>query len=304
MRILKAIVVLLLIIIFSISCSHKSKYKMKKDYIDKPAFGDVLIDSDIGEAATLNPVLASDAASQGIISMMFNGLVRYDKNLNLEGELAEKWLVSPDGKQITFFLRKGVMWQDGVEFTSRDCKFTYDKFMDPTVKTAYRSNFELVDKVETPDKYTFKVYYKKVYAPALESWGMWMLPAHLLEGVDINKTPFNRAPIGTGPYRFKKWITSQKIELIANKTYFEGAPYISGYANMFIPDQSVQFMNLQSGNIDMMALTPDQYLKKTNTSDFTDNFNKFQYPALRFIYIGYNQTNPLFKDKKVRQALS
>lgn len=285
MRILKIMMVLFVAAVFLISCGHKPKYKLKKDYIDKTAFGDVLIDSDIGEAATLNPILASDASSQGITGMVFNGLVRYDKNLNLEGELAESWLISPGGKIITFYLRKNVLWQDGVEFTSKDCEFTYKKFMDPTVKTAYRSNFELVEKVETPDKYIFKVYYKKVYAPALESWGMSVLPAHLLEKVDINNTPFNRSPVGTGPYKFKKWVTSQKIELTANKNYFEGEPYISGYASMFIPDQSVQFMNLQSGNIDMMALTPDQYLKKTNNADFTDNFNKFQYPALKYIYI-------------------
>ena len=304
MRYFRILAVVMIIMLLALSCSRKPKYTMKKEYTDKPAFGDVLIDSDIGEAATLNPLLASDSASHAIIGMIFNGLVRYDKDLNLEGELAERWTVSPDGKLITFYLRKGVKWQDGTEFTSKDCRFTYDRFMDPEVKTAYRSNFELVDKVETPDKYTLKVYYKKVYAPALESWGMWMLPSHLLEGVDVNKTAFNRSPVGTGPYVFKKWVTSQKIELFANKNYFEGEPYITGYASMFIPDQSVQFMNLQSGNIDMMSLTPDQYLKKTNGADFTDNFNKYQYPALKFIYIGYNQLNPLFKDKRVRQALS
>ena len=304
MRLLKTAVIIIAVLILMFSCSRRPKYTLKKDYIDKPAYGDVLIDSDIGEPATLNPVLASDASSLNIIGMIFNGLVRYDKDLNLEGDLAQRWTISPDGKIITFYLRKGVRWHDGVEFTSKDCRFTFDKFMDKNVKTAYRSNFELVDKVETPDDYTFKVYYKKVYAPALESWGMSMLPSHLLEKVDVNNTPFNRSPIGTGPYKFKKWVTSQKIELYANKDYYEGEPYITGYACMFIPDQSVQFMNLESGNLDMMLLTPDQYLKKTNSAAFTDNYNKYQFPALKYIYIGYNQTNPLFKDKKVRQALS
>ncbi len=304
MRLIKAIAVLLFISILASSCNSRPGYTMKKNYTDKPAHGDVLIDSDIGEAATLNPLLASDASSFNIIGMVFNGLVRYDRQLKLEGELADHWHVSPDGKTITFYLRHGVHWHDGVEFTSADCKFTYEEFMDPSVKTAYRSSFELVDRVETPDKYTFRVYYKKVYAPALESWGMWMIPEHLLKGVDVNKAAFNRSPVGTGPYRFKKWLTSQKIELYANKDYFEGEPYITGYASMFIPDQAVQFMNLQSGNIDMMLLTPDQYVKKTDSADFSGNFNKYQYPALKYIYIGYNEANPLFKDKRVRQALS
>jgi peptide/nickel transport system substrate-binding protein len=304
MKFLKLFTLFFLLTLIFISCSRNPKYTLKKEFTDKPAYGDVLIDSSIGEAAVLNPVLASDSASFNIIGQIFNGLVRYNKDLQLEGDLAEKWLVSVDGKTITFYLRKNVKWQDGVEFTSRDVKFTYDKYMDPSVKTAYKSKFDLVEKIETPDKYTFIVHYKKPYAPALESWGVSIIPSHILEGQDINKTIFNRSPVGTGAYCFKKWKTGQKIELFSNKNYYEGTPYITGYVSLFIPDQSVQFMNLQSGNVDMMELTTDQYIKKTSSKDFTDNFNKYQYPAFRFIYIGYNETNPLFTDKRVRQALS
>src|SRR5512141_680052 len=90
-----------------------------------PAYGDSLVVGSIGEPSTLIPLLASDSASHDVAGQIYNGLVRYDKNLNLEGDLAESWDVSPNGLTITFHLRRGVKWHDGDEFTSRDVLYTY-----------------------------------------------------------------------------------------------------------------------------------------------------------------------------------
>ena len=81
--------------------------------------------------------MTSDSASHTAAGYVFNGLVRYDKNLKLEGELAESWEISPDGKRIVFHLRKGVKWQDGAPFTSADVLFTYRRMIDPKTPTAY-----------------------------------------------------------------------------------------------------------------------------------------------------------------------
>ena len=78
-----------------------------------PAYGDALVVGSIGEPSTLIPLLASDSASHDVAGQIYNGLVRYDKNLNLEGDLAESWDVSPDGLTITFHLRREVKWHDG-----------------------------------------------------------------------------------------------------------------------------------------------------------------------------------------------
>src|SRR5512143_1794514 len=77
-----------------------------------PAYGDALVVGSIGEPSTLIPLLASDSPSHEVAGLIYNGLVRYDKNLNLEGELAESWDVSRDGLTITFHLRRGVKWHD------------------------------------------------------------------------------------------------------------------------------------------------------------------------------------------------
>lgn len=269
-----------------------------------PAYGDTLIVGAIGEASTLIPLLASDSVSHEVASLIYSSLVRYDKNLKLEGELAERWDVSPDGLTITFHLRRGVKWHDGHEFTSRDVMYTYRVTIDPKTPTAYAEDFKQVKQATAPDPYTFRVTYDKPFAPALESWAVSILPAHLLEGTDITKSPLSRKPVGTGPYRFKEWTAGQKIELESFHDYFEGRPYIDRYVYRFIPDTSTMYMELKAGGIDMMALTPVQYQRQTTSADFLARFTKYRYPASVYTYLGYNLRHPLFRDKRVRQAIT
>ncbi|MDA8100646.1 MAG: peptide-binding protein [Nitrospiraceae bacterium] len=258
----------------------------------------------IGDARRLNPILANDTASATINDQVFNGLVKYDKDIKLVGDLAERWDVSPDGKTITFHLRKGVLWHDGAPFTAEDCIFTYQMLMDPKVATPYSSSYMDVKKAAVVDRYTFRVTYAEPFSPALESWSMGIIPKHLLEGKDLNTDPFSRKPVGTGPYRFKEWIAGQKIVLEANDKYFEGRPNIDQYIYRIIPDSSTMFQELLSGGVDMMGLNPLQYLRKSETRRIRDNYRKFRYPANAFTYLGYNLRNPLFEDTRVRQALA
>ena len=184
-----------------------------------------MIQGSIGDASNLIPLLASDSASHDISGLIFNGLLKYDKNLNLVGDLAESWEVSPDGLTITFKLRKGVKWQDGKEFTAEDIMFGYQTIINPNTRTAYSGDYREVKQATVVDRYTFRVIYHRPFAPGLSSWGsLVVLPKHLLEGQNINTTPFSRNPVGTGPYKFKEWKTGEKIVLVANPDYFDGRP--------------------------------------------------------------------------------
>jgi peptide/nickel transport system substrate-binding protein len=161
-----------------------------------------------------------------------------------------------------------------------------------------------VRKAEVVNRYAFRVTYREPFSPALESWGMGMIPKHLLEGKDINTDPFNRNPVGTGPFKFKEWNAGQKLVLEANGQYFEGRPNIDQFIYRIIPDSSTMFQELLSGGVDLMGLNPIQYLRKSETRRIRENYRKFRYPANAFTYLGYNLTNELFMDKKVRQALA
>jgi len=269
-----------------------------------PVSGDTFIQGSIGEPNTLLPVLASDSASSEINGLVYNGLVRYDKNFVPEGELAESWSISPDNLTITFNLRKGVKWHDGAPFTAADVMFTYRTYVDPETPTAYAEDYLQVVRAEAPDDYTFRVTYAEPYAPALMSWGVSIHPKHLLEGVKLAESPLARHPIGTGPYVFKRWDPREKLVLEANPDYFEGAPWIKRVVYRIIPDQSTMFLELKSGSLDFMGLTPLQYDRQTESTAFKRRYNKYRYLAFGYTYLGYNLRRPLFQDVRVRQALA
>lgn len=272
--------------------------------IPESEYGDSIVVASSGDARTLVPILASDSASSDICGKVFNGLVKYDKNVNIVGSLAQSWDIKEDGRVIIFYLKKGVLWHDGVLFNARDVEYTYKKLIDPLVKTPYSGDFERIKDFVVVDDYTIKIEYKEPFAPALSSWGMWIMPKHILKNEDLNKTKFSRAPIGTGPYKFKAWKTGEKIELTSNHNYFEGRPYIDRYIVRIIPDEATTFLELQTQGVDMSHLTPLQYMRQTGNIFFKSHYNKFKYPSFGFTYMGYNLSEPKFQDIKVRKAIN
>ncbi|MCG3203385.1 MAG: Oligopeptide-binding protein AppA [Elusimicrobia bacterium] len=286
------------------ACSSVSQTKDKYDptKVDlTPVNGGSYVEASISDASYLNPILAKDSASSEINNLVFNGLLKFDKSLQITGDLAESWDVSHQGKTITFHLRKNVQWHDGVPFTSADVLFTYHMLIATHTQTAFGEDYKLITKAETPDPFTFRVTYGEPFAPALESWGMGIIPKHIYEGHDINTFKANRQPIGTGPFVFKEWIPDEKIVLTANPHYFRGRPPLNRYIYRIVPDMSVQFLELRQGSLGGMSPTPDQF---NGYPEFFDSYNKFHYPAFRYDYVAFNLTHSLFSDIRVRQAIS
>ncbi len=274
-----------------------------------PAYGDSIIEASIGDISGLIPNITSDSASHEIGNLIYASLVRVDKDLRLEGEMAEGWEISPDERVITFRLRKGITWHDGVEFTADDVEFTYRLMIDPKTPTAYGEAFRQVQKTEVVDRYTYRVTYEKPYAPALIRWGMWILPKHILErpwreGQDLRLTVQNRHPVGTGPYKFQEWRTGEKIVLVANHHYFEGRPYIDRVVYRIIPDQATIFLELKARNIDLSGLTPLQFRRQVDYPAFRKFFRRYHYLSNSYTYLGFNLLDSRFQDKRVRQAIA
>src|SRR5207245_2318818 len=213
---------------------------------EKPAYGDTLIEALTGNISGLIPNVLSDSASFEVGSLIYSGLVTRDRDLNVIGELAESWRFSKDCLDLTFHLRRDVRWHDDTPFTAADVVFTYETMINPKTPTAYREDFRAVASVEAVDPYTLRVRYKQPYAKALQSWGIWMLPKHVLEPYvregRLREAPQNRAnPVGTGAYRFKEWKPGEKVVLVANPGYFEGQPHISRVVYRIIPSQATIF---------------------------------------------------------------
>ncbi len=315
---IKNIVIILFATTFMFSCKGSGKNKNSEEVLQKEItkeetvkkevdlsiYGDALSSSSIAEPINLIPAISSDSASHQVAGYIYNGLVKYDKDLNLTGDLASKWEISKDNKSITFYLKKGVKWHDGVEFTAEDVKFTYEFMISDDTPTSYDGDFRKIKDFQVIDDYTVKVTYDKPYAPALNSWGMWIMPSHLLKNTSATKSTLQRKPIGTGPYILDEWDTGKSITLKAFDDYFEGKPKIERIIFRIIPDQATQFMELLNGSIDIMGLNPMQAAKQTSNSRYINQYNTYSYLDSAYTYVGYNLRKAPFDDVLVRRALS
>lgn len=271
-----------------------------------PESGGTLIDAMVGEPSGLIPMIAGESAASAIAGRIFNTLLRYDRNLELEGELAQSWQVSPDRKTITFTLKPGLKWADGAPLTAQDALFTWQLVTDDKTRTPYAADYKLVIRAEAPDPLTFRVSYAQPYAPALDSWaGLQILPKHLLQGEDINTTAFARHPIGSHYYRLEEWKNGERISLVRNPNATQGQPRIERLVSRFIPDPASQFLELMADNIDVMNLNPIQYARIVPARpEMKKKIALYKELGNGYTYLGFNLAHAPFDDARVRRAIN
>jgi peptide/nickel transport system substrate-binding protein len=270
----------------------------------QPETGGRIVMATIGEPSNLIPYLSSDSASHEVADLLYVSPLRYDKDIQLECFAAERYEVAEDGKLLKFWLRPGIRWTDGVELTAQDVEFTYKLMIDPKTPTAYAEDYKVISSFTVTGKYSFEVRYDEPFARALVTWAGSILPKHLLAGQDMMTTKFAREPIGCGPYILDKWEPGKSLTLRCNPDYFEGRPYIDQVVYRIIPDTSTMFLELKAGNLDMMALTPQQYLYQTAGASWDADWRKYKYLSFGYTYLAYNLKSPYFADARVRRALA
>ncbi|WP_310442118.1 peptide-binding protein [Sulfurimonas sp.] len=252
----------------------------------------------------LNPILATDSSSSEITGFLFNGLLKYDKDLStIIGDLAEKFYFE-DEKTLVFKLHKNIKWHDGKKFSAKDVLFTYNVLISPKISSPYSANFRFVQGVEIVDEFTLKVRYKEPYFKALETWMMGILPEHILkEEPNLMNSKFNTNPIGTGAYKLEQLEYSKNIILVAFDDYFEGRAKIDKISFHVIADPMTRFLMLKSGALDVGNIEPMQYERQLN-DDFFKKFNIYENISQSYTYLGFNLRLEKFKNPKVREALS
>ena len=274
-----------------------------------PAHGDTLIQAIAANVSGLIPNITGDKYSHVAATHIYSGLITHDRNMNIVPDLAESWKLSPDCLHLTFALRNNVRWHDGRPFTADDVVFTYQLMTHPKTPSPYKDDFTSVESVHAVDAHTVRIRYREPYAKALMIWGQAMLPRHLLERYvhegKLREAPQNfKAPVGTGPYRFREMRSGEKIVLVANPDYYAGPPYISRIVYRIIPSQATVFLELKAKGIDASTVTALQYKRQTDYPAFRKAYNKFRYAANVYTYMGLNLKDARFADTRVRQAFA
>ncbi len=267
--------------------------------------GDRLNFALLGTPPNLVPFLAGETNASTLAGNVYQSLITYDANLNLIPQAAARWHVSPDGLQITFTLKQGLTFTDGQPLSSADVSATFHAITNPQTRTPYADDFLRVKHFSTPDAHTVKVTYAEPFAPALASWaGLPILPAHIVDQTpDFNQTSLKTQPLGSGPYALVQARRGQDYLFQAHVSSSQ-APRIGQLYYRILPDTSAQWLALKAGELDMATIPPLAYSRLISASWFTQQYTAYRYLSSSYTYLGFNLKNPLFADRRVRQALS
>lgn len=261
----------------------------------------------------LNPILAQNTIETFADGLIFNMLVTHDERHRQIPALAAavptlgNGGISRDGMTLTYHLRHGVRWQDGMPFTSRDVKFTWQAIVNPQNNVVSRRGYDQIESVDTPDDYTVVMHMKRLFPPAVDTifaesdTPMSVLPAHLLAKYsDLNHVPFNAAPVGTGPYAFVRWVRGDRIVLRANPAYFAGAPKLKELTLAIIPDDNTTLAQLRSHEADLgIEITASNYRGASGIEGMVRQLAE----APAYTAVMFNVRRPPLDDVRVRQAL-
>lgn len=279
------------------------------DNSEQPVRGGTLVAAIDPEPSTLTATFSSPYPNRSVSANIFDGLLTYDDKFQPQPDLAESWQVSPDGKTITFKLRHGVKWHDGQPFTSKDVRYSALEVW-KKVHTRGRSTFATLTDVTTPDDYTAVFHLSAASQVILSSFNSaesQVLPAHIFEGKDIRTNPANATPIGTGPFKFKKWVRGQYVELVRNPDYWQkGKPYLDRVIYRFIPDASARSAALESGEVQYIPFAGVPFsdiARLKQNPDLKFDSRGYSYAA-QIYFLAFNFRNKYLADQKVRQAFA
>ncbi|MFL6638865.1 MAG: ABC transporter substrate-binding protein [Paraburkholderia graminis] len=243
-----------------------------------------------------------------VSAKVVEGLLEYDFSLQPKPSLATSWDISDDSRKYVFHLRHGVKWHDGQPFTSADVAYSLQTLrqVHPRAKTTFAN----VTAITTPDPYTVVITLSKP-APylikAFSSSETPIVPRHLYEGSDPLTNPANNAPIGTGPFRFVKWVRGSYIEYARNDDYWDkGKPFLDKIVVKIITDPAARTVAFEDGSIDLSGDTPVPLsdlarLKNSPKLALDSRGYEFQAGVTR---IEFNLDNPVLKNLRVRQAIA
>ena len=306
----------LIIILFGILLSSCEK--------DSDIENNIFKYNEYSNISSLDPAFSSTLRNIWPINQIFNGLVQLDKNLEIKGDIASSWTISEDKRTYTFKIRQDVYFHNSELFgknltrkvKAKDFEYSFKRLIDNKIASPGYWVFNNVKDFKAINDSIFQIELKKEFDPFLGILSMKYCSVVPHEIVTVLGDKFSKKPIGTGPFKFKKWDENVKLVLSKNKNYFEHdslgqkLPYLDGIAISFIPDKKSEFMELLSGRLDMVSSPENSIIDQIFDYQgdlnprFSSNFNLLKSPYLNTEYIGFNIQNNIKKDTLLRYAIN
>ena len=261
----------------------------------------------------LNPHLNQQATLFLMADLTMAWLLRWDHNNRPIPELATavptraNGGISKDGKTITYHIRRGVKWSDGAPFNADDVVFSTQVVNNPANNEVSRTGWDLITKVDEPDKYTVVYHLSHPYSSFLVTYfstagaNPCILPKHILAGLpNINNVPYNSLPIGIGPFKYQEWKRGDQVVMVPNPNYWRGMPKLQKVVWKSIPDRNTVMAELESQELDMWGPVPGSYFARIKG---LSGYTYLKQPSYYYNHIDFNLSSPKLKDFAVRQAL-
>jgi peptide/nickel transport system substrate-binding protein len=278
----------------------------------QPVRGGTYSEALVGSLGRLNPVLDyANQADRDVDRLIFSGLVRFDSRGLPTPDLAEGWSVSADATLYTVTIRSDAVWHDGEPVTADDVIYTFSKLQDPS----YPGPADLAQmwqqvQVVRLDSRTVQFQLPEPFAPFFDFLSLGLLPDHLLRGVsaaDLIDHPYNLEPIGTGPFRFDRYLIEdgeiRGLSLTAFDDYYGDAPYLDRVEFRYVGDGEDALAAYRAGEVLGISSAGEEILSDVLAMP-TLNLHTVPLPRLTLVFLNLrNQELPFFADKKVRQAL-
>ncbi|MCR4392677.1 MAG: glutathione ABC transporter substrate-binding protein [Candidatus Acetothermia bacterium] len=264
-----------------------------------PKVGGELVIAFGTDPESLDPNKITSAPAGMVLTHIAQTLLLMTEDLQVAPLLAESWTISEDNLTVTLYLRKGVLFHDGTPFNADAVKVNLERFRKATYAFLL---FPRVQTIDVVDEYTVRFNLDKPFAPLIShlthNFVAMVSPkqiAELPEGKDIME------PIGTGPFKFDRWVRGDHVRIVRNDAYWGQKPYLDSVVFKVVPSDATRLVLLETGEVHAIMRVPPLDAPRVAT---TKGLEVVRVPSVRTIYIAFNYQKPPFTDVRVRQAIN